>query len=224
MNANNNINTANNVPMPGEHQPISNTENHKDVKLDNTNNNKKNSNIVVNVYSGNKSKVDHSTMFGRLSSLSNTLFQISILIFAIIYCIVWAVLFVVFKSRYEWVEPCDSLRNWDTALYIFYFILAGINTIFLLSHLFARKQETIAKIANFNNLRSFITGIGSLIILIGVTASYSKLNNPDICGENLSDLNLSYIIIEWVTMGISIIMMICMCCCGLIYNRLNDNK
>ena len=144
------------------------------------------------------------------AGVATSIIQTAVLTFAIVYNLVWAIIFASVLSKYSNNETCDTIRRWDTALFIFYFVLVAINLIFLLLNMFITDNAKLAKVTAANNIRACFTGIGSFVILIGISASYGDLSMPSFCGDGLATLNLLYIIIEWIIVGFVLAILLCM--------------
>ncbi len=103
---------------------------------------------------------------------------------------------------------CESLIFWD--------IFCCISSLIFLSYLLVLAlfnfcgtgyaNMTIALFIFF-----FLETIAYFIILIGISSSYSSLNEKEACGT-LSTVNLIHIIIGWTLFGLGV----CSCCCLLI--------
>ena len=216
-----------NVHLPGESGPINNNLHNQQVIVVSNDTNKssnldKKGDFITKIFGRRQIEKEGATITRRLASITSTLYQVSALLFAIGYNILWAILFIIYKAKYPSSETCDALRGWDTAIIVFFFILAGINALFLIMFLFAKKDETVNKLVAYNNLKSSLTFIGYITILVGVTVSYSALNDPQICGESLADLNIAFIIIEWIVLGLSLCLIFCLCCCTLIIAKFTE--
>ena len=127
----------------------------------------------------------------------------------------WSILFVSFLANSPNIEYCRNLRAWDTALYIYGFINAGfILIILILNIVFKNNSSVLQSVSKMNSFKMCINSIAGPTFIIGISIVYFGLKNPEYCGDNLSTLNLVFLIIEYSLIGLVFLILFCVCCCA----------
>lgn len=120
---------------------------------------------------------------------------------SIAYNLVWGCLFIAMIGYKDFKDQCNTLVQWNKALYIMYFVIASLS---LLQFIFQIIQNKYKKDSNIPSIiigcKSCLNCFGGLSILIGINVEYMRVPIKDECGS-LNKLNLAFIITEWGLYG-----------------------
>lgn len=177
------------------------------------NNNNKNSKIL------NKKK----SPIVLSASLIDFLISTIITIVASFYGLTWAILFIIFLTKENNnLDKCKTLRNWNVVLIVFSFLIVILNCISFILQNCCIQTNTLTNISKYLiTIRSCINCLVSIIILIGITADYFSIKEPQDCGD-LNLLNLIYIIVEWCLFGFFTCCIMVMCIIAVITKKNKD--
>jgi hypothetical protein len=153
---------------------------------------------LINKLEGERIKIEQETMrkynkwgiFGMLMK--------------ILPCVIFSFMYLgfIFESN---DKLCESLIFWD--------IFCCISYLFLLSYLLVLALFNFCGTGYANLIIAYsiyysLETIAYFIVLIGISSSYSSLNEKEACGY-ISTANLIHIIIGWTLFGLGV----CSCCC-----------
>ena len=158
----------------------------------------------------NDSMKDFST--NATSIQQNKIFSYTTIIFGLVYHITFIALFIAYTEKYAYVPFCSSLISWDKGLYAIMIIHIVFNLIETYWK-YKSGDEPIDSI--FFTIVTFITtgaNIGLFICWIGVQSAYFNLSPSGVCGS-LGQVNLAYIIINFILIAFALVVCIMMCCC-----------
>jgi len=146
--------------------------------------------------------------------LKGTFFTLGLMIVMVSYTLIWAFLFLVYLGFNDIDRVvCKGLIDWNTSLYILYFISSGFNVVSSIIQIIMNSKNLESNIPNYiAGFRSCILFICGLVILIGI--SYQYVNIKDLAVnkcDGLLSLNLSFIITEWIILVIFLLFVSLFC-------------
>ena len=145
--------------------------------------------------------------------LKGTFFTLGLMTVMVGYTLVWAFLFYFTIADVSTdLIACKKIIQWNKSLYILYFISSVVNTISSFIQIILNSLNLESNIPNYiSGFRSCSVFICGITILCGITDSY--ISSKNILGkcDRLLGLNLSYIVTEWVIIGIFVIFVTLFC-------------
>ena len=114
-------------------------------------------------------------------------------------------------QTHNWVQSFHPFKNSDG--YTFrqpYTILI----ILILNIVFKNNSSVLQSVSKMNSFKMCINSIAGPTFIIGISIVYFGLKNPEYCGDNLSTLNLVFLIIEYSLIGLVFLILFCVCCCA----------
>jgi hypothetical protein len=156
---------------------------------------------------------ENSTILSIISTLVMTLL-------AIAYSLTWGILFLFYIERKEYEIECVQFESWGRVLYFLLLIASGLHFISSVIKLVFTYFNFDSNIPNFiMMIKSCLSCITSIIILIGITTYYFTHENLHDQCKPLSKLILAYIISEFAIIGLFGVCIITVCLSSYFCNR-----
>ena len=139
---------------------------------------------------------ENATILSTISTLVMTLL-------AIAYSLTWGIIFLFYIERKTYEIECYKFENWGRVLYWLLLIASGLHFIASLIKLVFTYSDFDSNIPNFiMMIKSCISCVTSIIILIGITIHYFTNERLHKKCKPLSNLILAYIISEFSIIGL----------------------